>query len=124
MQTLVIDTNGVVKKLEQRGFSRTQAEGITEALKELDASNLATKTDLEVALAKQTRRRTDRIFEIVAAGFDSGDWSAGRPLRGSWRQRRGHCNNYHTVRHRTNHIQRVVVAPAVNNNQRPSLASM
>jgi hypothetical protein len=53
MQTLVIDTNGIVKKLEQRGFSRTQAEGITEALKELDISPLATKLDLELALAKQ-----------------------------------------------------------------------
>jgi hypothetical protein len=38
MQTLVVDTNGVVKKLEEHGFSRTQAEGITEALKELDTS--------------------------------------------------------------------------------------
>jgi hypothetical protein len=47
MQTLVIDTNGIMKKLEQRGFSRTQAEGITEALKELDVSTLATKSDLK-----------------------------------------------------------------------------
>ncbi len=47
MQTLVIDTNGIVKKLEQRGFSRTQAEGITEALKELDTSSLVTKSDLK-----------------------------------------------------------------------------
>jgi hypothetical protein len=47
MQTLVIDTNGIVKKLEQRGFSRTQAEGITEALKELDVSTLASKADLK-----------------------------------------------------------------------------
>ena len=47
MQTLVIDTNGIVKKLEQRGFSRTQAEGITEALKELDTASLVTKLDLE-----------------------------------------------------------------------------
>jgi hypothetical protein len=46
MQTLVIDTNGIVKKLEQRGFSRAQAEGITEALKELDTSTLVTKSDL------------------------------------------------------------------------------
>jgi hypothetical protein len=46
MQTLVVDTNGIVKKLEQRGFSRTQAEGITDALKELDASSLSTKADL------------------------------------------------------------------------------
>jgi hypothetical protein len=29
MQTLVIDTNGIVKKLEAKGFSRSQAEGIT-----------------------------------------------------------------------------------------------
>ena len=54
MQTLVVDTNGVVKKLEQRGFSRAQAEGITEALKELDTSKLVTKADLEIALANQT----------------------------------------------------------------------
>jgi hypothetical protein len=46
MQTLVIDTNGIVKQLEQQGFSRTQAEGITEALKKLDTSTLATKSDL------------------------------------------------------------------------------
>jgi hypothetical protein len=61
MQTLVIDTNGIIKKLEQRGFTRTQAEGITEALKELDTSTLATKSDLkdavqaiELALSKAT----------------------------------------------------------------------
>ena len=54
MQTLVIDTSGSVKKLEQRGFSRTQAEGITDALKELDSSALVTKTDLKIALADQT----------------------------------------------------------------------
>lgn len=54
MQTLVVDTNGVAKKLEQRGFSRAQAEGITEALRELDTSQLITKGDLEVALANQT----------------------------------------------------------------------
>jgi hypothetical protein len=61
MQTLVVDTNGIVKKLEQRGFSRTQAEGITDALKELDTSNLVTKSDLkdavqslEITIAKTT----------------------------------------------------------------------
>ena len=50
--TLVIDTNGIVKKLEQRGFSRTQAEGITEALKELDTAALATKADLTALEAR------------------------------------------------------------------------
>ena len=47
MQTFVVDSNGMVKKLEQQGFSRAQAEGITEALKELDTSSLATKGDLK-----------------------------------------------------------------------------
>lgn len=50
----MIDTNGIVKKLEAKGFSRSQAEGITEALKELDTANLVTKADLELALARQT----------------------------------------------------------------------
>jgi hypothetical protein len=50
--TLIIDTNGIVKKLEQRGFSRTQAEGITEVLKELDTAALATKADLTALEAR------------------------------------------------------------------------
>jgi len=52
MQSLVVDTNSVIKKLEQRGFSRAQAEGITEALKELDASSLPTKADLAALEAR------------------------------------------------------------------------
>jgi hypothetical protein len=62
MQTLVIDTNGIVKKLEQRGFSRAQAEGITEALKELDTASLVTKLDLEQALHRQTWGLVGVIF--------------------------------------------------------------
>ena len=54
MQSFVIDSNGIVKQLEQQGFSRVQAEGITEALKKLDTSTLATKADLKIALAEQT----------------------------------------------------------------------
>ena len=50
MQTLVVDTNAVVKELESRGFSRTQAEGVTDALKKLDTSSLATKADLTAAV--------------------------------------------------------------------------
>jgi hypothetical protein len=62
MQTLVIDTNNIVKKLEQRGFSRTQAEGITEALKELDTSTLVTKADLKDAL----RDFEVRLYKFLA----------------------------------------------------------
>ena len=62
MQTLVVDTNSIIKKLEQRGFSRTQAEGITEALKELDTSSLVTKTDLNDGL----RNLELRLYKFLA----------------------------------------------------------
>jgi hypothetical protein len=65
MQTLVIDTNGIVKKLEQRGFSRTQAEGITEALKELDTSTLATKADLNDAVKTLEIAMRDQAITII-----------------------------------------------------------
>ena len=65
MQTLVIDTNGIIKKLEARGFSRTQAEGITEALKELDISPLATKSDLTAAIQTLQLAMRDQAITII-----------------------------------------------------------
>ena len=65
MQTLVIDTNGIVKKLEQRGFSRAQAEGITEALKELDTSSLATNASLDSAVQKLQLAMRDQAITII-----------------------------------------------------------
>ena len=65
MQTLVIDTNGIVKKLEQRGFSRTQAEGITEALKELDTSTLATKANVDNAVQTLEIAMRDQAITII-----------------------------------------------------------
>jgi hypothetical protein len=70
MQTLVIDTNGIVKKLEQRGFTRAQAEGITEALKELDTSSLATKADLQALkldFEKALHRQTWGLVGVIFA---------------------------------------------------------
>ena len=67
MQTLVVDTNGVVKKLEQRGFSRAQAEGIAEALQELDTSNLVTKADLKDALRGLEVRLYKFMFAAMTA---------------------------------------------------------
>lgn len=43
---VIRDTHKLVAKLQQRGFSAQQAEGITEAIKEIDASALVTKSDL------------------------------------------------------------------------------
>lgn len=56
MRALVIDTNGIVKKLEASGFSRAQAEGLTQVINQLDVSSLVTKHDLEIALARQTTK--------------------------------------------------------------------
>jgi hypothetical protein len=47
MAIAITDTHKLISKLQQRGFSAQQAEGITEALRELDASGLATKADLQ-----------------------------------------------------------------------------
>ncbi len=65
MQTLVIDTNGIVKKLEQRGFSRAQAEGITEVLKELDTSTLATKSDIGAAVQAIETAMRDQAITLI-----------------------------------------------------------
>jgi hypothetical protein len=65
MQTLVIDTNGIIKKLEAKGFSRTQAEGITEALKELDTSTLATKSDLNDAVQTLQVGMRDQAITMI-----------------------------------------------------------
>ena len=47
MDALVIrDTHKLIASLQKRGFSAQQAEGITEAIREIDASALATKADL------------------------------------------------------------------------------
>jgi hypothetical protein len=46
MQTLVIDTYKVVTRLQQKGFSKDQAEALVSAAQEIDLSALATKNDL------------------------------------------------------------------------------
>jgi hypothetical protein len=55
MEALVIrDTHKLISSLQKRGFSAQQAEGITEALKEIDASGLASKDDIH-ALRQEIR---------------------------------------------------------------------
>lgn len=44
---VIRDTHKLIAKLQQRGFSAQQAEGIADAIKEVDASALVTKTDLQ-----------------------------------------------------------------------------
>ena len=44
--TLTVDKYSVVQKLEKRGFSQAQAEGIVEALEGINVVELATTNDL------------------------------------------------------------------------------
>jgi sulfite reductase beta subunit-like hemoprotein len=43
----IFDKYAVAQKLQKRGFSHDQAEGIAEALASVDLSDLATKNDLK-----------------------------------------------------------------------------
>ena len=52
MTTIVADTHKVIQSLEKRGFTKEQAEGVTQALQELDLREFATKADLKAELAK------------------------------------------------------------------------
>jgi hypothetical protein len=73
------DKHAVIQKLQKRGFTHEQAEGIAEVLAEPDASMVATKLDLQVlktdfekALHRQTgphRRnlRASRFYYCRAA---------------------------------------------------------
>jgi hypothetical protein len=45
--TLILDTHRLISKLKERGFSQEQAAGITDALQEVDLSQLSTKADLK-----------------------------------------------------------------------------
>jgi hypothetical protein len=49
---VIRDTHKLVAKLQQRGLSAQQAEGITEAIREIDASKLTTKGDLSALEAR------------------------------------------------------------------------
>jgi hypothetical protein len=51
---ILYDKYTVIQKLQKRGFSHEQAGVVGEVLTEADLSSLATKADLELALAKQT----------------------------------------------------------------------
>ena len=49
MNTLTLDTYKTIQKLQARGFTLEQAEGVVEALTE---SELVTKSDLKVAVSE------------------------------------------------------------------------
>lgn len=45
--TIIIDKFGFIEVLERKGFTRTQAEGLADAVSEFALSQLITKSDLK-----------------------------------------------------------------------------
>ena len=69
MATIAIDTYKVIKRLQERGFSKDQAEALVSVAQEVDISTMATKADLkdlrldfDKALHKQTWGLVGVIF--------------------------------------------------------------
>lgn len=66
MATLV-DTYKLASQLKSRGFSEGQARGVSEAIQEIDLSQMVTKRDLEVGLRELELRMTVKMGAMVMA---------------------------------------------------------
>jgi len=70
MSALALDTLAVVKRLIAAGFTDQQAEAVTNVVREaqdIDLSNLATKTDLELGLSKICSEMAELKAEMFRA---------------------------------------------------------
>jgi hypothetical protein len=68
--TIIYDKYAVIQKLQKRGFTHEQAQGISEVLAEPDASSLATKLDLQVLktdFEKALHRQTWGLIGVIFA---------------------------------------------------------
>jgi hypothetical protein len=65
VSAVLIDTHRLVTNLKKRGFTEDQAAGITDAIQELDLTQLSTKQDLrELEL-----RMTIKLGSLIVAGI-------------------------------------------------------
>jgi hypothetical protein len=70
MQTLVIDTYKIITRLQQKGFTKDQAEALVSAAQEIDLSALATKEDLKdlrLEFEKALHRQTWGLVGVIFA---------------------------------------------------------
>ncbi len=66
MQIISVDTQRVVSKLREKGFTQKQAEGLLEAVQEIDLSNISTKSDArDIKLELQSFRQEMRFEREV-----------------------------------------------------------
>jgi len=71
MSALTIDALAVARLLRKQGFPEEQATGVVEALREIDASQFVTKSDLKEAIAdlKVDMVRWLVVTQIALGGF-------------------------------------------------------
>ena len=65
MSAFRLDTLAISQTLRKRGFTEDQAIGVVEALREIDASELATKSDIREVEAKIETGVANLKVEIV-----------------------------------------------------------
>jgi len=70
MATIAIDTYKAIKRLQERGFTKDQAEALVSVAQEIDISSLATKADLQelrLDFEKTLHRQTWAFVGIIFA---------------------------------------------------------
>ncbi len=67
MATILTDTHKLITRLQSKGFTKEQAEGITDVLSEIDETKVVSEAALESALHRQTRQLLTFIVTIAAA---------------------------------------------------------
>ncbi len=67
MATILTDTHKLITRLQSKGFTKEQAEGITDILSEIDETKVVSEAALERALHRQTRQLLTFIVTIAAA---------------------------------------------------------
>ncbi len=67
MATILTDTHKLITRLQSKGFTKEQAEGITDVLSQIDETKVVSEVALERALHRQTRQLLTFSVTIAAA---------------------------------------------------------
>lgn len=69
MTTLVKDTHALIGYLQQKGYSKEQAEGFVDAVKGFSVDELATKADIAEVKHEILKAKNDTLKMNVAQGI-------------------------------------------------------
>jgi len=67
MATIAVDTYKVIMRLQERGFTKEQAEALVSVAQEVDLSTFVTKADLKDALRSLEVRLYKFMFAAMSA---------------------------------------------------------